>query len=157
MVQEKYIVIYTRENIKGFTLIEVMAAMLIISVVITILGNSFMLSYKNEKNNEKNFRKNEYINQAYSIIEYSMKYRQKSVFLSGSDIVIIRDDNGIERKDRITVSGSNLVIKYNEDNINYILKDITEFNPVKKGNLFYINIEYKGENYTRCMEEKDLF
>jgi len=149
-------VIYTRENIKGFTLIEVIAAMFIISVVISILGNSFILSYKIEKNNEKNFRKNEYINQAYSIIEYSITYEQKSVFLSDSDIVIIRDDNGIERRDRITVSGSDLVIKYNESNINYILKDITLFNPVKKGNLFYINIEYKGEYYTRCIEEKDL-
>ncbi|MDV3425757.1 MAG: prepilin-type N-terminal cleavage/methylation domain-containing protein [Bacillota bacterium] len=149
--------ICTRENIKGFTLIEVMAAMFIISVVISILGNSFIFSYKNEKNNEKNFRKNEYINQAYSIIEYAITYGQKSVFLSDSDIIIIRDDNGIERRDKITVSGSNLVIKYDEDNTNYILKDITLFNPVKKGNLFYINIEYKGENYTRCIEEKDLF
>lgn len=146
--------IYTKENIKGFTLVEVMAALFIGSVVIAIIGNCFIFSYKNEKNNEKNFRKNEYINQAYSIIEYAITYQQKSVYLSGSDIIILREDG---KRDIITVRNSDLVILYNENNINYILKDITSLNPVKKGNLFYINIEYKGDYYTKCIEEKDLF
>lgn len=146
--------IYSRGSTKGFTLIEVIAALFIISIVISILGDSFIASYRNERNNEKKFREKEYINQAYSILDYAIAFNEKSLSLAGYDIIITREDN---RVDRITVRGSDLVIKYNEDNINYILKDITSFNPVKKGNLLYINIGYKGEYYTRCMEEKDLF
>ena len=146
--------IYTKASTRGFTLLEVMAALFIISVVISILGNSFILSYKNEINNQNKFREKEYINQAYSILEYAIAYQQKSLVLSGSDIVITREDDGI---DKITVKGSNLVILYDGFNINYILKDISAFNPVRKGNLLYINIGYKGDNYTRCIEEKDMY
>ena len=146
--------IYSRASTKGFTLIEVIAALFIISIVLSILGDSFISSYRNEKNNIKKFREKGYINQAYSILDYAIAFQQKSLSLSGSDIIITREDDGV---DRITVRGSDLVIKYDEDNINYILKDITSFNPVKKGNLLYINIGYKGEYYTRCIEEKDLF
>lgn len=146
--------IYTKASTRGFTLLEVMAALFIISVVISILGNSFILSYKNEINNQNKFREKEYINQAYSILEYAIAYQQKSLMVAGSDIVITREDDGI---DRITVKGSNLVILYDGFNINYILKDISVFNPVRKGNLLYINIGYKGDNYTRCIEEKDMY
>lgn len=146
--------IYTKASTRGFTLLEVMAALFIISVVISILGNSFILSYKNEINNQNKFREKEYINQAYSILEYAIAYQQKSLTVSGSDIVITREDEGI---DRITVKGSNLVILYDGFNINYILKDVSVFNPVRKGNLLYITIGYKGDNYTRCIEEKDMY
>jgi prepilin-type N-terminal cleavage/methylation domain-containing protein len=147
-------VIYSKASTRGFTLLEVMAALFIISVVISILGNSFILSYKNEINNQNKFREKEYINQAYSILEYAIAYQQKSLMVAGSDIVITREDDGI---DRITVKGSNLVILYDGFNINYILKDVSVFNPVRKGNLLYITIGYKGDNYTRCIEEKDMY
>lgn len=146
--------IFTKANTKGFTLMEVIAALFIISVVISILGNSFIFSYKNEIKNQNKFREKEYINQAYSILEYAISFEQKSLTVQGSDIIIIREDDGA---DRITVKGSNLVILYDGFNTNYILKDISVFNPVKKGSLLYINIGYKGENYTRCIEEKDMY
>lgn len=146
---------YGRESInkKGFTLVEVLTTLFIISIVLSMVMDIYIRDIKIGKENALDWRKAEYINQAFSIIEFNLEREVENIIVESNQIIITRVIGAI---DTIKLKDSNIIIKY-AGTSNYILKEVTDFKVLRKGSLIYISILYKGERYIKCLKEKDLF
>jgi prepilin-type N-terminal cleavage/methylation domain-containing protein len=153
---------------KGFTLIELIIAIALASVLLTISSRVIMTSiqlYKNETELNRNML---YLKEAAMYIESQLQNDTKSVELNENKLVIHKFDEKrgevivTIRKDIFLNTFEKLVVVDYEDNIskgapNNIMAKVKGFICSKEGNLIYIAIESKnGDKIERCIEINTL-
>ncbi|KAJ51495.1 prepilin-type N-terminal cleavage/methylation domain-containing protein [Clostridium tetanomorphum] len=147
---------------KGFTLIEVLMSISIISIVSLILFKNLVV-YLTLYNKESNIAMEEfYVNEALIFIEQQIN--------EANSVQVLGDANNNELKinyedksNYIKIKNGKLVIAYFKSDsgyINNIMLELEDFLVEKSGNLVFVKIITKhGKEYERCFgirEEKDI-
>lgn len=136
---------------KGFTLIEMIIVMAIVSVMSAAIG-SMLISYsKIYKNSYLQNRSFNYLNEAMSIIEREINLESRQVETNENIIKInyFKDDtvNYIKR------INSSIVLLYGYTlHKNVIVDDIKDFIAIRNKNMIYIKIVWNsGHSIERCI------
>lgn len=149
---------------KGFTLIELVIALALASVILAISSRFIITSIKLYKSEAAYSRNMFYLNEAAMYIESQLQNDTKVVEVNNNRLIIHKyDDNrrGVivqRRKEIFLNTFEKLVVLDYEDNIdkgspNNIITKIRSFTCSKEGNLIYISIESKnGDKIERCIE-----
>ena len=145
---------------KGFTIIEMLMVIALITAITTtqiIVISKYMRLHREEINYS---RENFYVNEAFIIIEYQIK-AAKYIDIKNNMIILRRyDDKGYDyiKKDR----NSSIIISYGSSDsstVNNVLKNVKDFHVERQGKVFYISISTeKGNLYRKCfaMEREKL-
>jgi prepilin-type N-terminal cleavage/methylation domain-containing protein len=153
-----------RFNLKGLTLIELMCAIFIFTIIIASSVKLMSYSINYFKNSVYESREDFYINEFFRYVEQECTRNCKSIEIADNSIIIERfNDSNIENKDLdiIKLEGKTIVIRYTTygyvKTINNVLKNITSFSVYKKNNVFFIEIKTVNEReYQRCYSYTNL-
>lgn len=149
---------------KGFTLIELIIAISLASVILAISSRVILTSIKLYKNEVALNRDMLYLKEAAMYIEGQLQDDTKSVEVNGNKLIIHKLDvkRGevivIIKKEIFLKDQEKLVVQDYEDNIskgspNNIMTKAKSFICSVEGNLIYISIESKnGDKIERCIE-----
>lgn len=152
---------YIRNNKKGFTLIEMIIYLAVSLLIILILSDIFIISYKSFN---KNIKKDSYINSIengiIAIKDMSMDSRVIFKEKNNNSLVLYQKFKDFYCVQSIYKKNNQLIVEYSEryDNGNYeikaeqtIIKNINDFYVYEKENLLYIKIIKKGKEYIICI------
>ena len=144
---------------KGFTLIELILSLGILSIII-VLSLNFLIRdvsyYKRVVSSSKNHF---YINEAIFFIENEIKYNNESIDVLNNTIIIFKKEN--KNRKRILQQNNKIVLiteklygeTYYAEGNNNIIKKISKFLVEKYKNTIYILIKSEdGEEYKRCFQ-----
>lgn len=139
---------------KGFTLVEVIAALAIMSILMTALMYTVAYFLREFKTASTENRENFYINEALRFIENEICSGNKEVSFQENSIELIKSSE--DRIDYIRESEGRLIIEYTtagrSSSRNVFLKDISDFNIDIYERLVIVNIiSSKGEVYSKCI------
>lgn len=140
---------------QGFTLVEVVVALGISSIIIASTASIFLRFTSEFKDKTIKDREMNYINEALAFIEHELNDNNSSVVLENNILNMYKSD-GIHMN-RINLNNSgNLFIFYfsygNLESSNPIMNDIMTFKLEKRNNIFYVSIISKnGEKGERCI------
>lgn len=150
-----------KNNKKGFTLIEMIIYLAISLLIILILSDIFIVSYKSFN---KNIKKDSYINSIengiIAIKDMSMDSRVIFKEKNNNSLVLYQKFKDFYCVQSIYKKNNQLIVEYSEryDNGNYeikeeetIIKNINDFYVYKKENLLYIKIIKEGKEYIICI------
>lgn len=142
-----------KDNVKrGFTIIEIIMAISIVSIFTTVQTTAILKYMKLNKIEIDSSRDSFYINEAFTIIKSQID-SAKYIKIEDNTIALKRYDNkGWDYIKKNKNSSIVLVYGYTGNQTsNNILKDVLEFSVTEKENLCYINIKTKrGNAYRRC-------
>lgn len=144
----------------GFTLIEIITALSIFSVLVSILiiwlNMSSICFIRGMKENNENTRAEDAFSFIENQVQNSFNISVENNILS---ICIIEKNNNphLNKVEKIKYSYGDLVVEYRENDIfqceNNIIKDIKNFLVEKYGNAIYITVIFNdGKEYTRCLK-----
>ncbi|QGU95137.1 prepilin-type N-terminal cleavage/methylation domain-containing protein [Clostridium bovifaecis] len=144
---------------KGFTLIELIIAMGVIAIMLTLQVNMLSRQASKYKNFIKSDREESYCREALRFIEGEIyDLNNKSIRVTG-DTLVIKKANGDEntiREMRKFNGRLKIVITYNKVKnssrvTDTIVEDIGDFQVKEKENLMFISINtLGGKEYERC-------
>ena len=150
-----------KNNKKGFTLIEMIIYLAVSLLIILILSDIFIVSYKSFN---KNIKKDSYINSIengiIAIKDMSMDSRVIFKEKNNNSLVLYQKFKDFYCVQSIYKKNNQLIVEYSEryDNGNYeikaeqtIIKNINDFYVYEKENLLYIKIIKKGKEYIICI------
>lgn len=150
-----------KNNKKGFTLIEMIIYLAVSLLIILILSDIFIISYKSFN---KNIKKDRYINSIengiIAIKDMSMDSRVIFKEKNNNSLVLYQKFKDFYCVQSIYKKNNQLIVEYSEryDNGNYeikaeetIIKNIDNFYVYKKENLLYIKIIKEGKEYIICI------
>lgn len=138
---------------KGFTLLELLIALAIASIVIALASNLYLkynsLYMQNSKYNRDYF----YSTEALMFIEDQIR-NSKSVSINNNIIEVKYPDGIVKKYIKYNGSGS-LIIVHTENDItlavNNILTNVNNFTVIQKNSAIYVSITINGgEKYERC-------
>lgn len=137
---------------KGFTIIEILMTITIISIFVTVQTTAILKYMKLNKNEIKSSRDRFYIDEAFAIIREQID-SAKYIKIENNMIALKRYDN--KGWDYIKKNKNSSIVlvygyTYNQTS-NNVLKNVAEFNVVERKNICYISIKTKkGSIYKRC-------
>lgn len=142
---------------KGFSIIEILIALSIMSIVSLYMLQSTIKYTSNYKVNKKDTLQKIYIDEGFDFIRYELE-REKSCKVIGNCIRVERmDGKGYDwiRKDK----GGDIIICYGgkySPTTNNICKDIKEFYVKEQEEIIYVKIiGKKGDEYNRCLIKRE--
>lgn len=144
---------------KGFTIIEILITISIISIITTVETTVILKYMKFNRMEISSSREKFYVDEAFMIIKSQID-DAKYIRIKDNMIALNRYDN--KGWDYIKDKNSTLVLSYDHTSYqtnNRILKYISEFNVIEKDNICYIDIKTeKGNVYKKCfgIERKKL-
>ncbi len=131
----------TTKKAKGVTLLELIAALSISSLIITVVISSYSLWMKSYK--EKIYYSSEVtgIYEALMYVDYHVNYRGEECFLRNGDIIIPTSKG----EDYISLKGDELRVFYkNKTSVGHtyqpLLYGVKEFSIVENGKVLFIKI-----------------
>lgn len=147
---------------KGFTLIELIISIGIVSIIFIAVGKNLVLQLSNYKDSISNHKEELYIEQAFLFIEGKIK--------EGDNIKVLKTSNSDEieittrdRSDYIKLYKDKIIISYGKSSyatINNILIGVKGFVVTEVENTIYIKIILSDrKEYERCFgikKETDL-
>ena len=135
---------YIRNNKKGFTLIEMIIYLAVSLLIILILSDIFIISYKSfNKNINKDSCINSIENGIIAIKDMSMDSRVIFKEKYNNSLLLYQ-----KFKDFYWVQS---IYKYKIKAEQTIIKNINNFYVYKKENLLYIKVVKEGEEYIICI------
>lgn len=150
-----------KNNKKGFTLIEMIIYLAVSLLIILILSDIFIVSYKSfNKNIKKDSDINSIENGIIAIKDMSMDSRVIFKEKNNNSLVLYQKFKDFYCVQSIYKKNNQLIVEYSEryDNGNYeikaeetIIKNINNFYVYKKENLLYIKIIKEGKEYIICI------
>lgn len=150
-----------RNNKKGFTLIEMIIYLAVSLLIILILSDIFIVSYKSfNKNINKDSCLNSIENGIITIKDMSMDSRVIFKEKDNNTLLLYQKFKDFYWVQSIYKKNNQLIVEYSEryDNGAYkikakqtIIKNINDFYVYKKENLLYIKIIKEGEEYITCI------
>jgi prepilin-type N-terminal cleavage/methylation domain-containing protein len=137
---------------KGFTLIEMIIVMAIVSIMIGAIG-SILISYsKIYKNSVLQNRSFNYLNEAISLIEKEIKQEADKIETNDNVIKInCFKDSTVNYIKRVN---SNIFLIHGSipSHKNIIIDEVKDFAAVRDNNMIYIKIVWKnGDTIERCL------
>ena len=148
-------------NKKGFTLIEMIIYLAVSLLIILIISDIFIISYKSFN---KNIKKDSYINSIengiIAIKDMSMDSRVIFKEKDNNTLLLYQKFRDFYWVQSIYKKNKQLIVEYSEryDNGAYkikaeqtIIKNINDFYVYEKENLLYIKIVKEGEEYITCI------
>jgi len=141
---------------KGFTLIEVITAFSIFTLVIIILFKLYLplngLIDKNSKANLESY----YMEEALNFIDFKLKYASQ-IMVEGNRIVY-EENKSIKEWRSFEMIGLDSLIwrhsKFSSGTYNYVIRNINGMKLLDKGNLIYVTLVGKNnKEYIRCIEK----
>lgn len=152
---------YIRNNKKGFTLIEMIIYLAVSLLIILILSNIFIVSYKSfNKNINKDSWINSIENGIITIRDMSMDSRVIFKEKDNNTLLLYQKFKDFYWVQSIYKKNNQLIVEYSERYGNgaykikakqTIIKNINNFYVYKKENLLYIKIVKEGEEYITCI------
>ena len=143
---------------KGFTLVEIVAAISITCILSMAVFSIYMFFIRNFKASVISNKEEFYINESFRYIESEILKGNKEVKFNQNSIELKRylKSAVFEEVDYIRLEGNRLVIVHTKmgyhEATNVFLRNITGFNTEKNGEVVVINIiTDKGEKYSKCL------
>lgn len=138
---------------KGFTILELIAALGMSSIIITVLISMFLKYSTNFNKGTLEITNYFYISEAFLFIKNEI-YKAKDVKIYENKIEINYTD-GVTKKIIQSNGKNNIVIVHMEESVrrsvNNIATNVKEFSVVQKSNTIYITImDNNGEKYEKC-------
>ena len=150
-----------KNNKKGFTLIEMIIYLAVSLLIILILSDIFIVSYKSfNKNINKDSCINSIENGIIAIKDISMDSRVIFKEKNNNSLVLYQKFKDFYCVQSIYKKNNQLIVEYSEryDNGGYkikaeqtIIKNINDFYVYEKENLLYIKIIKEGKEYIICI------
>lgn len=150
-----------KNNKKGFTLIEMIIYLAVSLIIILILSDIFIISYKSfNKNINKDSCINSIENGIITIKDMSMDSRVIYKEKDNNSLVLCQKFKDFYWVQLIYKKNNQLIVEYSEKYNNgdckikgkqTIIKNIDNFYVYKKENLLYIKIIKEGEEYITCI------
>lgn len=138
---------------KGFTLLELIAALGMSSIIVTILISMILKYNMNFKNETVEFKNYFYVSEAYLFIEHEFDM-SKDAKVYENKIELIYKDEITKKIIELNEKGNIVIIdmdKNNKRSVNNILTNIKEFSVVQNKNTIYMSIMGNdGEKYEKC-------
>lgn len=135
---------------KGFTLIEVVVSLSLITILLSLLMLIFSYSSKNFKEEIFENRNTYYLNEALNYIEDQINKGKKNIMVRGNKIYLTYEN---ANKKIIERRREKLIIRHrgDPDTTNNILTGIKDFIITENKNIMYVKITMKdGRKKERC-------
>jgi prepilin-type N-terminal cleavage/methylation domain-containing protein len=143
---------------KGFTLIEMIMVMAIMSLMIGVIGSMFIAYSKTYKKSVLENRGFNYLNEAISLIEKEINQEANHIKTEGNIIKISYfEDSKVNYIKRINdniflLYGSKIMEPRDDSYRNIIIDNIKDFIAVRHNNMIYIKIVWNnGDCIERCL------
>lgn len=149
-----------KEMKKGFTLIELMVAMAIASILLSFQCVIFVKYLNTYYKDTKIIKDRSYCNEGFIIIESLLYDEMKEINVENNEIKIICSSNQNKKIRYVNTTGKILVDYYDEygntvKTANVVATNIDNMKVIKKDNVVYISITNKvGETVSRCFGVK---
>lgn len=148
---------------KGFTLIELIVAMAIASMMLSFQCVIFVKHLSTYNRDIKIIRDRAYCNQSFIIIENLIYDGMKEVNVENNDIKIVCS-NGENKKIRFASTTKKILVDYYDKygntikTSNVVATNINKIEARKKDNVLYLSITNKeGETINRCFGIKKVY
>lgn len=145
---------------KGFTLIELIVAMAIASILLSFQCVIFVKHLNEYNRDTKSIRDRAYCNESFIIIESLIYDGMKEINVENNDIKIICSSNENKKIRFVNTTGKILVEYYDKygntvKTANVVATNIGNMKAIKKDNVLYISMTNKeGETVSRCFGVK---
>ncbi|MCY6370331.1 type II secretion system protein [Clostridium ganghwense] len=149
---------------RGFTLIELVISLSIISILTLVMTNMVFREVKNYKSVIREDRYENYSQEALRFIETEVKdVRNKAIRIENSKLIIEKvngDTNTIEKRSMSQNKCKIIIDYFKYINSTYkpvsIVEDIKDFTIYKNKNIIYVTIKTNnGEIFERCIGLKE--